>query len=95
MSAALGNSRGTAGEDNISEAINISSDSVLLMDTDTTVIAANPAAALRLKRTEEQLVGMDASQFLSAKIYKKRMKKFDEVLTTKDQVCFEDKREVG
>ena len=67
-------------------------DSMLLVDLDGTVLAANPIAAKRHRMKLQEFVGKRVYDLLTKKLAKSRKAKINRVIKTKKRVRFTDKR---
>lgn len=66
------------------------SESAILLDRKGTVLMINETAARRLGQSEEALIGQSIKNFLSAEVSKERMDRFNEVLSTRQRLVFQD-----
>ena len=72
--------------------IDASPETIVLLDTEGTVLIANETVAHRLGTTVAEMVGHKVHDFLSAEVAANRMKICEEVVRTGKPIRFEDKR---
>jgi PAS domain S-box-containing protein len=72
--------------------IDASPESILLLDTDETILLANETGARRLGVPVEKIVGRKPREILSPKTATARIRHFEEVVRTGKAIRFEDKR---
>ncbi len=82
----------TESEAVLKSLINSITESAFLMELDGTVVICNPITAERLKRSGEDLTGVNMFDLLDEKTAAFRREKLDEVIRTKTAVQFEDIR---
>lgn len=82
----------TESEAVLKSLINSITESAFLMELDGTVVICNPITAERLKRSGEDLTGVNMFDLLDEKTAAFRREKLDEVIRTKTAVQFEDTR---
>ena len=68
-------------------------ESVLLIETDGTVVVANPTVARRMRTTPEQLVGKCVYDFIPPALAEQRKEHIAQLIRTRQPVAFEDTRE--
>ncbi len=68
------------------------SESAMLLDRKGTVLMINEIAARRLGQSAEAMIGLSIKDFLSAEVSKERMDRFNEVLSTRQPLDFQDSR---
>ena len=68
------------------------SESAMLLDRKGTVLMINEIAARRLGQPAEAMIGLSIKDFLSAEVSKERMDRFNEVLSTRQPLDFQDSR---
>ena len=68
------------------------SESAMLLDRKGNVLMINETAARRLGQSAEATIGQSIKDFLSAEVSKERMDRFNEVLSTRQSLDFQDSR---
>jgi PAS domain S-box-containing protein len=68
------------------------SESAMLLDRKGTVLMINETAARRLGQSAEAMIGQSIKDFLSAEVSKERIDRFNEVLSTRQPLDFQDSR---
>jgi PAS domain S-box-containing protein len=81
------------GEAQVRAMMNATMESIILMETDGKVVAANATAATRLGTTPEQLLGRNAYDLLPPNVSEHRRPLVAEVVRTGQSVRFEDERQ--
>ncbi|MFZ3044499.1 MAG: PAS domain S-box protein [Desulfatirhabdiaceae bacterium] len=69
------------------------SESSILLDRNGTVLMINEIAARRLGQNRETMIGLNINDFLSPEVSKERMNRFDEVISRRQSLDFQDIRE--
>ena len=72
--------------------IDASPESIVLLDTERTVLIANETAARRLGKTVDEMVGQKSHTFVPPEVAAQRVKYFQEVVRTGKPIRFEDQR---
>ncbi len=68
------------------------SESAILLDRKGAVLMINETAARRLGQSAEAMIGQSIKDFLPAEVSKERMDRFNEVLSTRQSLAFQDSR---
>ncbi len=70
--------------------LNATTDAIVLLDTDLTILDANEAFSERVSSKPVDVIGKNLSEITSEDIFNSRRLKFDEVVQTKRAIRFED-----
>ncbi|MCK5718370.1 MAG: PAS domain S-box protein [Thiomargarita sp.] len=70
--------------------LNAATDSIVMMELDTTCVVINPAGAERLNKTVNDVIGQQLCNLISPEIANRRKKAVEQVIKTKQAILFED-----
>jgi diguanylate cyclase (GGDEF)-like protein/PAS domain S-box-containing protein len=74
----------------LSAILNAATDSIVMMELDTTCLIINPAGAMRLGYTVEEVIGRRLCQLVPPEIAEQRKKYFNQVIENQTPLRFED-----